>query len=347
MRMSITPPWERPYWYETSVQLVLRDICKSNDVVFDVGANIGGISTMLSRHVGPKGQIIAFEASPRTLTELHRNLSLTHSCNVQVISAAVAERHGDWLPFYFGDAAVSDSLIALSGREPSAYVPTIALDAMCEATGLEPTVVKMDIEGAEFAALRGFERTLARLLPALVLETDARSVEMHDWLSTRGYRALDLASYAPFEPSVGAAGQLHNVLYLHTDSQRGEGYRSCVVEPWSTIGVKALVVQDDASSSLPLGYLEAGRYVVELNVSDLGLESQDEAEIAVMAYGETLTLHIAAFGHIARSYYRLPIHLDRAAPAYLSVRRIRSSAFGQFFEGVAISKILPAGDKWA
>ena len=56
--------WEQSFW-EPTVALAIRDHCRPGDVVFDVGANAGALALMMSRLVGPRGIVCAFEASPR------------------------------------------------------------------------------------------------------------------------------------------------------------------------------------------------------------------------------------------------------------------------------------------
>ena len=102
MSLTITPHWENPVWYETDVQLALRDLTCKGDVLFDVGANIGGLSSPASRFVGPSGKVVAFEASPRTIATLNNNLALTNCNNVYVEFAAVCDQDDTWLPFYYG-----------------------------------------------------------------------------------------------------------------------------------------------------------------------------------------------------------------------------------------------------
>ena len=63
-------PYGDAYWYEDNfweppVQIVLRDLCKSGNVVFDIGANLGGLTTVMSRSVGLRGIVCTFEASSR------------------------------------------------------------------------------------------------------------------------------------------------------------------------------------------------------------------------------------------------------------------------------------------
>src|ERR1700756_723633 len=49
---------------EPAGQNALKDLLHGGDCAFDVGANIGGLSTLMSRLVGPRGAVCAFEANP-------------------------------------------------------------------------------------------------------------------------------------------------------------------------------------------------------------------------------------------------------------------------------------------
>jgi len=66
-------------------------------------------------------------------------------------------------------------------------------------------LIKVDVEGAELAALSGMVNTLARWRPALIVEVDdvdvttaaAKSARCRTWLSERGYDVRELESSYP------------------------------------------------------------------------------------------------------------------------------------------------------
>src|SRR5437588_2047685 len=174
------------YWYEGNpweppVQTALRDLCKPDNVVFDVGANFGGLTTVMSRMVGPRGVVCAFEASPRIVDKCLHNLVLSGCGNVQVYHAAIWHTSFHKVPIYLG-GHLNDSIYPSSDSAAPAYsVSTIALDDFVAYTSLVPNVVKMDIEGAEFDALKGMVNTISRARPHLILETqpsDTRCLDL-------------------------------------------------------------------------------------------------------------------------------------------------------------------------
>lgn len=127
--------------------------------VLDIGANIGFYSLLASRRVAPTGSVVAFEPDPRTRKALLVNLRLNGATNVRVSNAAVSSRSGS-VPFYLSATATHSGLHAsMNDRRPRiATARTLAIDELGIAS---VDVVKLDIEGAEPAALRGMQRTLA------------------------------------------------------------------------------------------------------------------------------------------------------------------------------------------
>jgi FkbM family methyltransferase len=137
---------------------LLRKILFPGAVVADVGANIGIYSQFLAHCVGPTGLVHSFEPSPdnfRRLSSATRDLS-----NVRLTQAAVGERSGE------GKLYVSDKLNvdhrAYKADGDSRRVISIEMVALDDyfKPGQRIDLVKMDIQGYEFHALRGAERVL-------------------------------------------------------------------------------------------------------------------------------------------------------------------------------------------
>lgn len=213
--------WDPSYW-EPTVSLAIRDICRPGNVVFDVGANAGGLSMMMSRLVGPRGIVCAFEASPRIIDKTHFNLVNAGCHNVSLYHKAIWHSTGSLVHLEAGDH-LNDRIVE---GKTSLGVRTVSLDDFCEAAGLFPSFVKMDIEGAEFDALCGGRRLLDSARPALVLEQSPSDMRCHALLTSLNYQAIDLSTYRPitteadFEPGVGIA----NLLYLPSERCKSSPY---------------------------------------------------------------------------------------------------------------------------
>jgi FkbM family methyltransferase len=144
---------------------------RPGDVVVDCGAWIGDVSLYFADRVGPAGRVMALEFEPSNLDLLRTNLALNRhlSDRVAVIERALWDRSGLELSF----RADGPSSALESGADVSASTPTtttVTLDDLVESEKLDRVdFIKMDVEGAELAALRGAEATLRRWRPALAI----------------------------------------------------------------------------------------------------------------------------------------------------------------------------------
>lgn len=192
------PAWLHPNYTEPQVLFPLRDLIKSGQTVFDVGANFGHLSLAMSRRAGPRGAVCAFEANPQIAKRCQAALVRAGCGNVEVVSAAIYHTSRRRLQLYLSDNMVADS-VARQVSERSIEVRTLALDDFVADTGLVPDFVKMDIEGAEFDALTGFVHTIEAHHPILILEQQPDDDRCFQLLRARGYAALELRSYKPIE----------------------------------------------------------------------------------------------------------------------------------------------------
>jgi FkbM family methyltransferase len=155
---------------ESRERRFLRERVAPGMVVFDVGANIGFYTTFLSRLVGPAGRVHAFEPDPVSFEILRERTA--RRPNVEVTQAAAGERPGRMTLFCNRLNRADNRVYAHGGNIPleRIEVPTLTLDDYCEARGIDRIdALKMDVQGAEVAALAGFRRTLARTPPRWML----------------------------------------------------------------------------------------------------------------------------------------------------------------------------------
>ncbi len=158
------------------------------DVVFDLGANVGYYTLLAARRVGPRGAVFAFEPAARNIAYLYRHLELNRVTNVTLVTAACSDAltleafstGGNCAMGHLGDDG-----------NPGAAVPvlTVPVDAIVQRFGAMPRVIKVDVEGAELAVLRGAQDTLRRAKPTLFLSTHSDRLRQAclDTLALCGY----------------------------------------------------------------------------------------------------------------------------------------------------------------
>ncbi len=213
-RLSLDLQSEKDFWlgtYEPELQAAIAHFVKPGMVVYDVGANIGYISLMLSRAVGAGGQVFAFEPHPANLERLRANLALNpEASNVHLIPKAAADSAQ---PVYFlvHPSGGMGKAVGSAGRQiayqDTISVPATSLDAFVyEESHPAPQIVKVDVEGGEILALPGMKRLLTDARPILLLELHGEDSAKLAWemLTRSGYTLHYMKSGHPRVPSLAA-----------------------------------------------------------------------------------------------------------------------------------------------
>jgi FkbM family methyltransferase len=222
---------EKDYWlgtYEADLQAALWDFTRPGMVAYDAGANIGYISLLFARRVGPRGRVFAFEALPGNLGRLETNIRLNDwAGRITIVPQALADGVG-LRRFLVGPSGGMGKLEGSAGRQQVDYPASIEVqgtsldDFIYGAGNPAPDVVKMDIEGGEVLALAGMRRTLELARPAVFLELHGPQAAQAAWetLSGSGYR---LHRITPGNPVVSSFKTLGWKSYLAALPDRQAG----------------------------------------------------------------------------------------------------------------------------
>lgn len=157
--------------YEPETARLLLNLLKAKQTFIDVGAHIGYYTLLAARAVEPTGRVYAFEPAPRNLALLLKNIQVNgYDDNITAVPKAVSNRSGTCQLFLCEEESGSNSIFP-SPRvgTDSVSVEATTLDEFFEGEEWPPVdIMKMDIEGAEKAALEGM-RELSRRNPQLRL----------------------------------------------------------------------------------------------------------------------------------------------------------------------------------
>ena len=168
---------------ELPFQDALAASTKAGDVFYDIGANVGFFSVIGARLVGPAGLVYAFEPVPSNAEFVRSNAKSNGFKNVVVHEKAVSSTSGQGeltLAAYSGGAALSNV-----PKPPDATsvlpVALIAIDDLVVGQGAPPpSVVKIDVEGAELDVLQGMRQVLVSNRPIVLFEIDDHDQDQFD-----------------------------------------------------------------------------------------------------------------------------------------------------------------------
>ena len=154
---------------------VIRRHLRPGDIACDIGANKGSFIYWLSWWVR-NGRVVAFEPQPELARELINICRVIKLGNVKVEAKAVYSQSGHQDLFLPRGHQPGASLhrTALQGESVTTLsVPVVALDDYFSPSD-KVTLLKIDVEGAEFGVLKGAERILRQHAPLLVFECENR-----------------------------------------------------------------------------------------------------------------------------------------------------------------------------
>jgi FkbM family methyltransferase len=152
--------------YEPEQTAVFMRWVHGGSTVLDIGAHAGYYTLLASILAGESGDVWAFEPEPHNAAFLRRHMRLNGRRNVHVEELAVCASSGT-ARFARGTGSGTGHL----AEDGDLEVRTVSLADFCAARGIQPTVLKIDVEGAEAAVLHGARDVIAEFKPIVFLST--------------------------------------------------------------------------------------------------------------------------------------------------------------------------------
>jgi FkbM family methyltransferase len=197
--------------YEHYHYLGLKLLVSPGDTVFDVGSSYGVMSCLISKLCGPEGRVFAFEANPVLIERAMELAKVNKIKNINFINKFVGEKSDAAIDFFVvpGDHSASSTgnpeILKFHSDAVLTKVDTVSVDDFVKETAVVPDVCMIDIEGAEYIALKGMENLLSNNDVDLVIETHGDEMlkiggnvdSLLQILQKFGYHTIDLLNPAP------------------------------------------------------------------------------------------------------------------------------------------------------
>lgn len=163
-------------WRQLDEIAVLRQLVSAGEIAFDIGANIGLHSILLSRLVGPFGHVYAFEPNSELIPALSRTVAELGNVTLHPVALSNQRRTSalfvppDDSVASLSDWTVNSHLYAADGPAHVVSCVEQTLDSLVE-TGLipQPNFIKCDVEGGELWVFEGARKILDRIDAPIVL----------------------------------------------------------------------------------------------------------------------------------------------------------------------------------
>lgn len=176
--------------YEAHVASVVREHLRTGSTFVDVGANIGYFTALAAQLVGRGGTVVAVEPLDKNLQLIYATIWRNRFDWVEAIPFAASNFRG-LLPIATHGRTSNGQveLLGSSDRQPAAFAPARPLDDMLSHLA-NLHLLKIDIEGHELIALRGFTSGLARHRPLLLTEFHPMCMRRNSGIDPDDYLAF-------------------------------------------------------------------------------------------------------------------------------------------------------------
>jgi len=198
--------------FEPSTVRAYERLIQPDNVVLDIGANIGAHTLPLARTVGAHGKVIACEPTRFAFAKLTANLALNPQLAARVEARQVMLLDGDKdvPPSLYSSWPLAETVgahdIHLGQMKTTDGARGVTLDKLVDELSLARVdFIKLDVDGFECHVLRGAVQTLKRFRPViiteiapLILREQGESLEsLVTLLASHGYGLWPLSSETP------------------------------------------------------------------------------------------------------------------------------------------------------
>jgi FkbM family methyltransferase len=143
---------------------------KERDIIIDAGANCGHLSIFFSKLVGKNGKIYAFEPDKFNIVRINKNIELNKDLESNIKIEELLLWNENKLVDFYEAGTVGSSAVWIPENESCVQKEAIRIDDWVLMNKIEKLdFIKMDIEGAEIAALEGCVQTIENLSPQFAI----------------------------------------------------------------------------------------------------------------------------------------------------------------------------------
>ena len=187
-------------------------------VLLDIGANIGNHALFLSQNFT---ETHCFEPDPTIAARLRENAGLNRiPLHIHEVGLGDADALCPFAPGTGGNRG-QGSFVRSGAETPLTLPVRIGDDYLAERGIRDIALIKIDVEGAELAVLRGLQRTIREFAPPIILEFDgtANPAEPLQQLLD-GYSLFEIDAKGRLRPFSGQR-RMYNALFARPPLQRG------------------------------------------------------------------------------------------------------------------------------
>lgn len=184
---GIMSRWELSFVKNTESHIYEKMLSEMDeeDIFFDIGANLGFYSCLLSEKAS---KVYSFEPNPAAIKLLRENLEKNSVENAEIIEAALSnENASKGFKNLFSDSVVGWGTVT-DGEEGKGDIKARKAETLLENDRIElPDIMKIDVEGHEREVLKGMGKVIEEGSPVIYVESHDNHGKTEKILEEYGY----------------------------------------------------------------------------------------------------------------------------------------------------------------
>jgi FkbM family methyltransferase len=153
---------------------ILFRLARNRSCVFDVGAKVGMTAVCMAGAM-TEGRVFAFEAAETSCLVVEHNIRLNAlDGKIVAVNATVGAVSGTLCEYHWNLSSGRSGIVMAppQGATPIRKI-TVSLDDFVQQNGLQPDLIKIDVEGAEHQVIAGMRDIMRAFGPDVALELHA------------------------------------------------------------------------------------------------------------------------------------------------------------------------------
>lgn len=167
--------WYVYFGFKDPARLKLHSLVKKDDVVFDVGANIGATTLNFAKLTGEDGKVHSFEPDPINYYSIQKNIKLNNFKNIVLNKIGLGNNEGTFNIYTIdkNNKGMNKIVNGDNNNNPDFQkIQVTTIDHYIQKNKIQ----KIDVEGFELNVIKGSYEVLNKFHPDLFIELDNQNL---------------------------------------------------------------------------------------------------------------------------------------------------------------------------
>ena len=207
LRLSDYMDWLLYFHSDTDSSAPVLEYVNKDNVILDIGGNIGQTALFMAEKTGRNGRVVSFEPFPETYRRFLTNLKLNPGIQNLTVENIALGNSRDKLKMSATTEGNSGQTRIANPSEPGNNLVDVEVMPLSEYLKTRPLqkidLIKIDVEGFEYNVLKGATDVIRSYQPVLFIELSDKNLQQQGSSVTQVVNLLSEMSYSVMDINSG------------------------------------------------------------------------------------------------------------------------------------------------